>query len=188
MTAQIKLVATIALTAALTGLAGCGQKSTDAQPAETAAAEPAPGAVPPNLWRVEVLNDGAAVDTVDICADHDVQAGFVRPAPELNGQACVKVGDAVETADTYSVRCRIDDQLYRVGSSTKGDMARDFTVDMAVTRQDEKGPSFEQTRHYTLQGACPAGWRVGDSGKPGATTVTDGVTGEQRELQPAAGG
>lgn len=187
MTPQVKLITTVALSAALAGLAACGQKPAETQSAEASSAEPAPGAVPPNLWRVEVLNDGAVVDTLDICADHDVQAGFARPAPELNGQACNKVGDTVETADTYSVRCRIDDKLYRVGSSTKGDTTKDFTVDMAVTRQDEKGPSFEQTRHYTLQGACPAGWRVGDSGKPGAATVTDSVTGEQRELQPATG-
>lgn len=190
---QFKVVSTIALTAALaglmgSGLAGCGPKP--AEPAQTAEASPVLAAEPPSLWRVEVLSDGAVVDTVDICADKDVQSGFSRPAPAVNGMPCIRVGEAVETDGTYSVRCRVDDQLYRVGSSTTGDPARDLTVEMSVTRQDAKGPSFEQTRRYRLQGPCPAGWRVGDSGKPGATEVTDGVTGKPRALSetPGAGG
>ncbi|WP_374570674.1 hypothetical protein [Phenylobacterium sp.] len=182
---QFKVAYTVAAATALLAVAGCGPK---AAKTEAAAESTAPlGAVPPNLWRVDVMDGDKVTDTIDICADKDTQAGFIRPAPSVDGKECVRVDDAVETADTYSVRCRVGDQLYRAGSSVTGDQAKDFTVDMAVTRQDEKAPMYEQVRHYTLQGACPAGWRVGDSGKPGATTVTDGVTGQPRALEPAKG-
>ncbi|MFN3522685.1 MAG: hypothetical protein ACK4YQ_10590 [Phenylobacterium sp.] len=180
------LASALALAAVL-GLSGC-----DRQTAETETAQaPPPGLATetPSLWRIEVLGDGGAViDTVDICADKAVRDGFVRPAPEVDGQPCVRIDEAVQTDQTYSVRCRVDDQLYRVGASITGDQEKDFTVEMAVTRQDQKGPTFEQTRRYRLQGACPADWRIGDSARPGSGAVTDGVTGETRAGDQAKGG
>lgn len=94
----------------------------------------------------------------------------------------MRVDDPTDTGATYSVRCRIDDQLYRVGSVTNGDRAREFTVEMAVSRQDKKGPSFEQVRRYTRVGACPAGWKIGDSAAPGQTQVTNTLSGEKRTI------
>lgn len=150
------------------------------------AAEAPPPAEATSLWRIEVLDGGKAASAVDICADRNVQAAFVRPAPELQGKPCVRVADPVETDTTYSVRCRVDDALYRVGSSTTGDTAREFTVEMAVTRQDMKGPMFEQVRRYRRLGDCPAGWKIGDSAAPGATQVVNTLTGETRAGSGAA--
>ena len=171
--------------AALTVLAGCGKPAEKA--AEPVEATPMVGAVPPDLWTIEVLgDDGAATTTVNICADDKVQEGFSRPSPEVNGQACVRVGEAVETDGTYSVRCRIDDQLYRVGASVEGDKSAEFPVNMAVTRQEKKGPSFEQTRRYRKVGPCPVGWENGDSAPTADATSVTTLTGETRTLAPAA--
>jgi hypothetical protein len=162
-------------------LTGCERKAPlSATAGENRPVTAAAPAEPTSLWRIEVVSDGKATSQLDICADRNVQSGFTRPAPEVNGQPCVKVGEAVEKDGTYSVRCRIDDALYRVGSTTEGDLSKDFKVDMAVARQDRKGPTFEQTRHYTRLGDCPAGWRIGDSAAPGAKQVVN-------TLAPAAG-
>jgi len=153
-----------------------------------------------SLWRIDVLQDGKSVSQLDICADRSIEASFMRPAPELNGKPCVVVAErsprprtdqiapvteaagGVETRTTYSARCRIDDQLYRVGSAVTGDKTRDFTVDMAVTRQDAKGPMFEQVRRYQRLGECPRGWTIGDSAAPGATQVVNTLTGQTRSI------
>ncbi|MFN4175709.1 hypothetical protein [Phenylobacterium sp.] len=153
-----------------------------------------------SLWQIDVLQDGKSVSQLKICADRSIEASFMRPAPELNGKPCVVVAERsptprtdqiapvteaagrVETETTYSARCRIDDQLYRVGSAVTGDKTRDFTVDMAVTRQDAKGPMFEQVRRYQRLGDCPAGWEIGDSAAPGATEVVNTLTGRTRSI------
>jgi hypothetical protein len=159
---------------ATAALAGCDRKAPlSATPGENHALAAAVSAEPTSLWRIEVISDGKATSQLDICADNAVQSAFTRPAPEVNGRPCVKVGEAVEKDGTYSVRCRIDDALYRVGSTTEGDLTKDFKVDMAVARQDRKGPDFEQVRHYTRLGGCPAGWRIGDSAAPGAKQVVN---------------
>ena len=135
---------------------------------------------------IEVIQDGKPTSQLEICADRNVESSFVRPAPSIGGKDCMRVAEQVETDTTYSVRCRTDDQLYRVGSSTTGDRARAFTVEMAVTRQDKKGPTFEQVRRYSLAGACPAGWKIGDSAAPGATQVVNTLTGETRAIPAGA--
>lgn len=158
------------------------------KPAATAAQAPATlAAEPTSLWLIEALEDGKPVSELRICADRNVQASFVRPAPELNGKPCAMVNEPVETGDTYSVRCRIDDQLYRVGSAIDGDREKDFTVDMAVTRQDRKGPTFEQVRHYRRVGDCPPGWQIGDSAAPGAASIVNTLTGATRAAADKAG-
>ena len=135
-----------------------------------------------HLWRIEVTQGGHAVSQVELCADPAIEASFSRPAPSIAGRECVRVDAPVVTATTYSVRCRTDDQLYRVGSLITGDRTRDFTVEMAVSRQDEKGPSFEQTRRYTRIGPCPAGWKIGDSARPGQSEVFNTLSGEKRSI------
>ena len=159
---------------AAASLAACQRSQTP--PAAQSKAPAVAAAEAPSLWRIEVLSDGKAVSQLDICADRAVRSSFARPAPEVNGKSCVRVGDAVETDGTYSVRCRIDDALYRVGSTTEGDPTKDFKVEMAVARQDKKGPTFEQVRHYTRMGACPAGWAIGDSAAPGSAKVANTLT------------
>lgn len=169
----------------LFGLAACQREV-------KVAAAPAPAAAPsvaeqPKLWSIEVMDGGKAVSRVDICADSAVRAGFARPAPELNGQPCEHARAPVEKGDTYSTRCHVDNQLYRVGAVIAGDTARDFTVEMAVTRQDRKGPTFEQVRRYRLLGACPAGWHIGESAAPGDKQLLDTISGARRPM-PTSGG
>lgn len=98
----------------------------------------------------------------------------------------MRAGQAVENGATYAVRCNIDNQQYRVGSLIKGDPARDFTVEMAVAAQGRTGPSFEQVRRYRLLGPCPSGWMIADAAAPGATRVSNALTGAARNSQNPA--
>ena len=72
-----------AAAASALALAGCGR----GEPAKPRA-QATPPAVPaaPSLWRIQAINDGKVVKTLDICADRSVQDSFSRPTPELNGQ------------------------------------------------------------------------------------------------------
>ncbi len=183
----------LALSALAACLASCQRKqalpatpSGQAQSAVSPAQSLSPGAPGAQLWRIEVLSDGKAASQQDICADAAVRASFTRPAPELRGQPCVRVGQAVESGGTYAVRCNIDNQQYRVGALIKGDAARDFTVEMAVAAQGRTGPSFEQVRHYRLLGPCHSGWVIADAAAPGATRVTNALTGAARSSQAPA--
>lgn len=183
----------LTLSALAASLAGCQRKpALPAAPggAARSAASPAhtvsPGNPDAQLWRIEVLSDGKVASQQDICADSAVRASFTRPAPELRGQPCVRAGQAVENGATYAVRCNIDNQQYRVGSLIKGDPARDFTVEMAVAAQGRTGPSFEQVRRYRLLGPCPSGWMIADAAAPGATRVSNALTGAARNSQNPA--
>lgn len=138
------------------------------------------------LWRIEVVQDGKAVSQTDICADPAVRASFARPNPALNGKPCERVGNSAETGGTYSVRCHIDNQQYRVGAVTKGDTAHDFTVEMAVAPLVTKGPTFEQVRHYRLMGACPSGWQIADAATPGSAQVSNTLSGAVRTASAPA--
>lgn len=150
----------------------------------------APAAAPamaerPKLWSIEVMDGDKAVSRVDICADSAVQKGFARPAPEVNGQPCDRLRAPIETADAYSLRCHVGDRYYRARAETAGDRARDFTVKMTVKRQDRKEPMYEQVRRYRLSGACPAGWRVGESAAPGDKQLLDTISGTRRPMPPS---
>jgi hypothetical protein len=141
----------------------------------------------PKLWSIEVMDGDKALSRVDICADSALQKGFTRPAPEVNGQSCDRLRAPIETADAYSLRCHVGDRYYRARAETTGDRARDFTVAMTVKRQDRKEPMYEQVRRYRLVGACPAGWRVGDSAAPGDKQLLDTISGARRPMPPAGG-
>lgn len=168
----------VALAAIIAGAGACQRQ--EPQPARKTA--PVTTAQQNHLWRIEVMQDGRSLSQVEVCADHAIEASFSRPVPFIQGQECVHVDEAVETHATYSVRCRTGDQLYRVGSVTTGDRARDFTVEMAVSRQDAKGPSFEQVRRYKQIGPCPVDWKIGDSAAPGQTQVVNTLSGERRTV------
>lgn len=171
----------LALCGLLVGVAGCNQPSQPADKGAQAAAA-GPAAEPPALWRIEVLNGADVVSAVEICADRAVQQSFMRPEPAVGDKPCLRVhrDEPVAKDGIYSVRCRIDDQVYRVGAVSTGDLARDFTVDMAVSAQGKTGPTFEQLRRYRKIGACPAGWVAGDSAAPGAKTVLNTLSGASR--------
>lgn len=168
----------------LVSLAACQRQ-------QTVAAAPAPAPAPavdqPKLWSIEVMSGEKALSRVDICADTAVRESFTRPSPEINGQPCVRVNAPYEKGDAYSVKCRMDERLYRVGSVTSGDLARDFTVAMTAKRQDRKEPIFEQVRRYRLVGACPNGWHIGDSAAPGDKQLMDTLSGKARPM-PSSGG
>lgn len=172
-----------ALVATLAVLAACQR---EVKVAATPAAAP-PAAEQPKLWSIEVMDGDKAVSRVDICADSAVQKGFVRPAPEVNGQPCDQLRTPVETNDAYSIRCHVGDRYYRARADVSGDTARDFTVKMTAKRQDRKEPIYEQVRRYRLSGACPAGWRVGESAAPGDKQLLDTISGARRPM-PASGG
>lgn len=151
----------------------------------------APAAAPavaaqPKLWSIEVMDGDKAVSRVDICADSAVQQSFARPAPEVNGQPCERLRAPIETAEAYSLRCHVGDRYYRARADVTGDRARDFTVTMTVKRQDRKEPMYEQVRRYRLVGACPAGWRVGESAAPGDKQLLDSISGARRPMPPPA--
>ena len=179
---QIGTVVVLTFCALAAGVAGCQRKPPTATPGEGRQA----GAAASQLWRIEVVDGDKVVSQQDICADEAVQGGFARPAPELNGRPCLRVGKAVEGDGTYSVRCNIDSQQYRVGSVIKGDPKRDFTVEMAVAAQGRTGPNFEQVRHYRRLGPCPTGWSNADSATPGATQVTNALSGAIRTTNAPA--
>lgn len=171
----------LALTALLS-LAAC-QAKPDVSKSEAKAAPAAAGQ--PALWRIEVMNGAAVASRLDICADEAVRASFARPAPEVNGEPCLRTKPATEAPGAYDERCRIGEDLYAVSSATKGDPARDFTVEMAVTRQGQSQPTYQQIRHYRRVGACPTGWRIAEAAAPGDTTLRDTLTGARRPLPPA---
>ena len=171
-----------AIIATLVGLAACQRE------VNVAATRPAapPVAEAPKLWSIEVMDGDKAVSRVDICADSAVQKGFARPAPEVNGQPCDRLTAPIETGDAYSIRCHVGSQYYRARADVTGDTARDFTVKMTAKRQDRKEPMYEQVRRYRLSGACPAGWRIGESAAPGDKQLLDTISGPRRP--PAADG
>jgi hypothetical protein len=170
--------------AILLGLAACERSPQTAKP-ETA--KPAAPVGQPALWSIEVMNGDRAASRVEICADRALQAGFVRPAPEVGGKPCLRVKGGDRPDGTYSALCRADDQLYRVGTVTTGDKASDFTVELTATRQDADGPVYEQVRRYRRLGACPPGWRNGDSATLGDKELLDTITGVRRPMPPAGG-
>lgn len=173
----------VILTAALLGLCACEPQ----QQRAAATAALAPGVEEPALWSIEVVAGGKAARHVDICADGAVRRGFTRPTPEVSGLPCVRTKPPLETAGSYSARCRADGHLYTVYSGTTGDLTRDFTVDMNVTRQGSKQPTYEQVRRYRLIGACPAGWHIGDTAAPGDEELLDTISGKRRPMPSAVG-
>ena len=155
-------------------LSACHQRPSVAQTKTAAAPSDA------RLWSIDVMEGGKSVSRVEICADQAVRDSFARPAPEVGGQPCIRSKDPVKQDGTWFTRCRVDGAIYRVSSVSTGDVAKDFTVDMAVTRHDRRGPVFEQVRRYRLEGDCPAGWRIGESAAPGDTELLDTLSGARR--------
>jgi hypothetical protein len=171
----IQMFALSVVCASFVGLAGCERTQTSKVATQS---PPAGSSAPaPSLWRIEAINEGRVVGTVDICADQVIQGSFSRPTPEFKGQPCDRAPNASDTDGNYAARCRMDHNNYVVSATRQGDPARDFTVQMAIARQDKVGPTFEQSRHYSRLGACPAGWQAGDSAAPGSKQIANTLAG-----------
>jgi len=159
----------VALLAALAVFAGVGfvlSRPLSASPAGFFARQAA--AHPPELWLAEALDDhGRVRGQVQVCTDQAMRAGLLRPRPEVNGQPCLPVGRGVEKASLQAGRCVALNRRYSVNVSLTGDPARDVTVSFALRPLEVDDPGVRQVTRYRRLGACPPGWRVGDSEKPG---------------------
>lgn len=127
-------------------------------------------AIAPELWLVEALDaQGASVDAVRVCADTRVREGFTRPLPAVGKTLCVREHESRRlVANGYVERCQLNDVRYSLHVAVDGDPARDFTVRFAMqplNSEAAEGP--RQALRYRHVGACPEGWKIGDTDKPG---------------------
>lgn len=164
----LAVAAGLALTVvALGALAGAGGHDDPAQAriqARQAAVDP------PQLWLAEALDhEGRRSQAVFVCADKPLREGLLRASAVINGEPCFLRRDAVEKPGLYAVRCEVGGRRFGLTASSQGDTARDFTVSFALHALDGSGGAARQVRRYRLAGACPAGWRIGDQARPGAT-------------------
>ncbi|MDP3853892.1 hypothetical protein [Phenylobacterium sp.] len=133
---------------------------------------------PPEFWLAEALDDqGAVRGAVQVCADNVIRSGFLTPLPRLNGEPCRRMGQAVVKPDLYAVRCVALDRRYSVNVTRTGDPARDITVRFALRPLETPDPGVRQAVRYRLIGACPAGWRIGDTVRPGAVRRINALAG-----------
>jgi hypothetical protein len=115
----------------------------------------------PQLWSVRAV--GQAGESVQICANRDMRAGFIRPSPSLGGRSCTPLGQAVRTAYGWSFRCMLGADTYAVSSAATGDRARAFETQVSITPLQGRGQDYHQTLRYVRLGACPAGWEIGQA-------------------------
>ncbi len=148
----------------LLALAACGQAKGRKAP-ETA------GIAPPSLWRVEIVEDsGGQTGAVEVCANPEMISSFSRVEASIAGQPCVPYGKpATDTAAEHVGRCQANGQRFGLYTSTKGDLASDFTVRFALQPLQADIGKVVQARRYHRLGACPAGWKAGDQAKAGGT-------------------
>lgn len=141
---------------------------------------------PLELWSVETSPAQAGWAVIRICTDSNLRKGFTRPLPAIGSQPCDPMeNDAKVEGDRYAVRCTLNGRTFGVSSVTRGDRARDFTVDYSVVdlagflaAPDRAGSQAQQTRRYRRLGACPAGWDAGDSTNRFGARVRQQLVGE----------
>lgn len=157
----------------LLALAGCQQK------AEQPAQDPRHFA-PPALWRVEVVEDsGGQTGIVQICANPELISAFTRVEPNVNGQPCETYGKVIkDSADEHIERCEAGGLRYGLYVTTTRKSADDFTVRFALQPLQAAGGKVVQARRYQRLGDCPAGWKAGDQGKPGAPPTSSLLVGQ----------
>jgi len=133
---------------------------------------------PPELWLAEALDDrGAVRGAVQVCADNVIRAGFLTPLPQLNGEPCRRMGQAVVKPDLYAVRCVAFDRRYSVNVTRSGDPTRDVTVSFALRPLESSHPGVRQVTRYRRLGACPRDWRIGDTAEPGTVRRRNALAG-----------
>ena len=133
---------------------------------------------PPELWLAEALDDrGEVRGAVRVCADNVLRSGFLTPLPRLYGERCRRMGQAVVKPDLHAVRCVAFDRRYGVNATRTGDPARDVTVRFALRPLESPDPGVRQAVRYRRMGACPAGWRIGDTARPGAVPRFNALAG-----------
>jgi len=165
-----------AIAGLLLALGGCGPKGGEGQ----APSLKDRSLGPPSLWRVEVVEDsGGQTGAVDVCAHPELISGFSRVEPSVNGQPCETYGKvAKDTADEHIERCEASGLRYGLYVTTTRKSPDDFTVRFALQPLQAAGGKVVQARRYHRLGACPAGWKQGDQGKPGGPPTSSLVTGQ----------
>lgn len=131
---------------------------------------------PPGLWRVEAV-DAAGVRRgagFRICADTQLRQGFIRPAPDRDGESCRMVGRPVVRTNGQDLRCMLGGEPFGLHISVVGDRERDFHVRLSA-QSLAGGGAFEQRLRYRKLGACPPGWRIGYAARDGDAATTDAL-------------
>jgi hypothetical protein len=117
---------------------------------------------PPQLWSAQVLPEREDAPAITVCTDQHLREGFLTMTPAIGGEHCVREGEATKTATGSHYRCQVGRARYAVSVGVTGDVKTDFTANTAI-HPLQGGSDFSQTIRYRHIGACPAGWRAGDS-------------------------
>lgn len=133
---------------------------------------------PPELWRVEGLDSRGRVNgAIHVCVDQSMRDGFARADAEIWGRPCLPHRDAVDRPNLYAVRCEIDGRRFGLTLNRSGDLRRDFTAAFSLTALDGSGATAKQVRRFRREGACPAGWIIGDQARVGRAKGVNALAG-----------
>lgn len=158
------------MAAAVAVLAGLGWLGVSRLPGGPEAAPPAP----PELWLAETLDPAGGVrGGVEVCADEKLRDGLSRALPKINGEMCLVLGQPVDRPGRWAARCVAFGRRYSVVVLRSGDPAADLTVDMRLAPLELNHPSVRHVMRFRRLSSCPAGWKIGDSGKPGGPRLRD---------------
>lgn len=119
---------------------------------------------PPQLWSIQPLGP-TAVPATYLCADTPMREGFARTRTEIDGAPCRPTARPVERPGLSALKCESGGRSYAFSSMTRGDLARDFELTVAITPLDPALGPARTTRRFRRLGACPTGWRIGDEGQ-----------------------
>lgn len=167
----------------LLALAGCGARDEQRQ----AQSPKDRSLAPPELWRVEIVEDsGGKTGVTDVCAHPELVSSFSRVEARVNGELCEPYGKmAKDSADEHIGRCQVGGLRYGLYMTTTRKAPDDFTVRFALQPLQMEGGKVVQARRYHRVGPCPAGWKAGDQAKPGAGAPTSSlITGQGAATRP----
>jgi hypothetical protein len=119
---------------------------------------------PPGLWLAETLDgEGSVRGSARLCADRALRRAFTHPLPQINGQPCRDTGRPLERDGLYATRCDAVGHRYSLNVASHGDPERDLTVWFDLKSLERDDPGQHLVTRYRWQGACPSGWRIGDT-------------------------
>ena len=153
-------------------LAGCNSPDPISRMAARQAA-----ADPPQLWSIEVVDASARKGDkpILICADRLIRTGFLNQHAMTATDQCQPEVAPVVKPDSVSMRCALGGRSYTIYNAAKGDQGSDFTVRFTMRSLGGNDVNLTQTRRYRYQGACPAGWKIGDAtdryGRPAVNSM-----------------